>query len=116
MRRLLFSMTALAVLIPLPAAALPGPDNGSAFRSGSGGNDGFGRRDGGRRHDGRGRGGVNDGVFIYDYYREYQGDTAWKSDSFNDWWHDRPDRAYPRWMLNNQNCQRLWWSGGNWRC
>jgi len=41
---------------------------------------------------------------------------SWNSDSFNDWWHDRPDRAYPRWMLNNQDCQRMWWSGGGWRC
>ena len=31
-------------------------------------------------------------------------------------WHDRPDRAYPRWMSNNQDCKRLWWSGGGWRC
>ena len=37
-------------------------------------------------------------------------------DSFNDWWHDRPDRAYPRWMQNNANCERIWWSGGGWRC
>ena len=35
---------------------------------------------------------------------------------WNDWWHDRPDRAYPRWMQNNQNCERIWWSGGGWRC
>ena len=36
--------------------------------------------------------------------------------SFNDWWHDRPDRAYPRWMQQNQNCERMWWGGGAWRC
>ena len=34
----------------------------------------------------------------------------------NDWWHDRPDRAFPRWVSNNQSCQRIWWSGGGWRC
>ena len=41
---------------------------------------------------------------------------SFEPDSFNGWWHDRPDRAYPRWMNNNQNCQRQWWSGGGWRC
>lgn len=41
---------------------------------------------------------------------------SWESDSYNDWWHDRPDRAYPRWMQNNQNCDRMWWGGGVWRC
>ena len=46
----------------------------------------------------------------------FQGDTAWRSDSFNDWWHDRPDRSLPRWLSNNQDCRRLWWSGGGWRC
>jgi len=54
--------------------------------------------------------------FVYWGDREYQGDTLWRSDSFNDWWHDRPDRSMPRWLANNENCQRLWWSGGNWRC
>lgn len=37
-------------------------------------------------------------------------------DSYNDWWHDRPDRAFPRWVQNNGNCERVWWSGGGWRC
>jgi hypothetical protein len=41
---------------------------------------------------------------------------SWESDSFNDWWHDRPERAYPRWIQNNQNCDRMWWGGGVWRC
>lgn len=41
---------------------------------------------------------------------------SWEPDSFNDWWHDRPDRAYPRWFQNNQNCDRMWWGGGAWRC
>ena len=49
-------------------------------------------------------------------YRDYQGDTLWRSDSFNDWWHDRPDRAFPRWVANNPNCQRQYWAGGGWRC
>ena len=49
-------------------------------------------------------------------YRDYQGDTLWRPDSFNDWWHDRPERAFPRWVGANRKCERLWWSGGGWRC
>ena len=49
-------------------------------------------------------------------YRDYQGDTLWRSDGFNDWWHDRPDRAFPRWVRHNQPCQRQYWAGGGWRC
>lgn len=48
--------------------------------------------------------------------REYQGDTLWRSNGFNDWWHDRPDRAFPRWVSTNQNCERQWWAGSGWRC
>ena len=36
-------------------------------------------------------------------------------DSYNDWWHERPWRAYPRWMGRN-SCDRQWWGGGTWRC
>ena len=46
----------------------------------------------------------------------YYNNRSFSPDSYNDWWHDRPDRAYPRWMQNNQDCKRLWWSGGGWRC
>jgi hypothetical protein len=41
---------------------------------------------------------------------------GWESDSFNDWFHDRPDRALPRWVRNNRNCERQYWSGGGWTC
>jgi hypothetical protein len=58
--------------------------------------------------------GSGDTLIVYD--RDYQGDSAWRSDSFNDWWHDRPDRSMPRWVRHNQNCERMWWSGGGWRC
>jgi hypothetical protein len=37
-------------------------------------------------------------------------------DSYNDWWHDRPDRAYPAWMRHNRDCQRQWFSGDVLRC
>jgi hypothetical protein len=36
---------------------------------------------------------------------------SWEPDSYNDWWHDRPERAYPRWLSHNQDCARRWYSG-----
>ena len=50
-----------------------------------------------------------------DAWAEYN-NRGWAPDSFNDWWHERPERAFPRWMQNNQDCQRIWWGGGGWRC
>ena len=46
---------------------------------------------------------------------------SWESDSYNDWWHDRPDRAYPRWVTEQRmrgSCDpdRMWWSGTGWHC
>jgi hypothetical protein len=41
---------------------------------------------------------------------------SWDPDSYNDWWHDRPDRAFPRWVWSNQDCARRWWSGGGFHC
>jgi hypothetical protein len=55
-----------------------------------------------------------DTVFVYD--REYQGDTAWRAESFNDWWHERPNRSYPAWVQRNRDCQRKWWSGETLTC
>lgn len=46
---------------------------------------------------------------------DYQGDSAWRSEGFNDWWHSRPDRNEPRWLRSN-NCERQFWTGGGWRC
>lgn len=114
MRTLLLAIATLAVAVPAPVAAQSAQGTQFSFRSGSGhhggfGNGGFDRRDG-RRH----RGG--DSIVYYDDYREYQGDSAWKSDSFNDWWHDRPDRAYPRWVTANQNCERKWYAADTLRC
>ncbi|HEU5286059.1 MAG TPA: hypothetical protein VFU20_06055 [Sphingomicrobium sp.] len=71
------------------------------------------RRDGDRDDRRRHRGG-DDFVFIYD--RDWQGDTAWRANSYNDWWHERPWRAYPRWVRSNQDCERVWQGGGTWRC
>ena len=126
MRALLLALAAPIAAVALaasPAAALDPPTAkfaaGSAasvtihdglppqFRSGAQGD-----RQGHYGDRRRRRGG--DTVLFYD--RDYQGDTAWRANSYNDWWHERPERAYPRWMANNQDCQRLWWSGGGWRC
>jgi hypothetical protein len=70
-----------------------------------------------RRHRDRDR----DGNRGYDdsylpYPPEYQGDSLWQAESYNDWWHERPWRAYPAWVNRNQNCERQYWTGGGWRC
>ena len=77
-------------------------------------------KDHGRR-DGHRRGRLNDSVVVGDvgYYGgewALYNNRSFESDSYNDWWHDRPDRAYPRWMSNNHDCQRQYWTGSGWRC
>ena len=37
-------------------------------------------------------------------------------DGYNDWWHDRPDRAYPAWTRRNQGCQREWFAADTLTC
>jgi hypothetical protein len=44
-------------------------------------------------------------------YLDYDVNESWRPYSFNDWWHERPDRAYPRWMTRNRDCARPWYSG-----
>jgi hypothetical protein len=51
----------------------------------------------------------------YDY-GDFDGNRSFSPDKWNDWWHERPERAFPRWMSHNQSCERIWWSGGRWRC
>ena len=112
MRALVLGLATAAALVPTSAAAVD-PQQ-MAFSGGFGVTIHSGSTFGDHRGDGRRRHRGDDGVFIYE--RDYQGDTLWKSDSFNDWWHDRPERAYPRWMLSNQNCDRQWYSGNVLRC
>jgi hypothetical protein len=73
------------------------------------------RRDGDRR----GRHGSDCAAYL-DAWSYYNPDfnRSWDSDSYNDWWHDRPDRAYPRWVQHNEGCDpdRMWWSGRGWHC
>ncbi len=108
---LLASATLLAATAAPAWAAPPAPRApAGVFVSGTHGNDGDHRRD-------RRRG---DAAVILDFGRSgewaYANNRAFEPDSYNDWWHDRPDRAYPRWMANNGGCERRWWSGGGWRC
>ena len=66
-----------------------------------------------RRHDRH-----RDGFFGGWGYYDPDLNRSWASDSYNDWWHDRPDRAYPRWVRHNDGCDegRMWQGGGVWRC
>ena len=106
MRALLLAAASLtaATLPASPALADHGGSSSASDRS-----SGFVAGD---RLQRRGRG-FGDVLYID---REYQGDTAWRSDSFNDWWHNQPDRSFPRWMQNNGNCERKWWGGDTLRC
>ena len=67
------------------------------------------------------RGGRGSGCAVFaDSWGYYNPDfnRSWDSDSYNDWWHDRPDRAFPRWVQHNEGCEpdRMWWSGSGWHC
>ena len=132
--RLLLGLAAPLAAIAFPAAPAVALDPahsqftvGAAagvtiHRGGPGRFDGDFRRGDRRGHDRDGRDRRDrhrdrdfDGL-VYVGDREYQGDTAWRANSYNDWWHERPNRSFPRWVRNNQDCERQWWSGGGWRC
>jgi hypothetical protein len=63
------------------------------------------------------RGPTPDGAWGY-YEGDYDGNRQFDEHKWNDWWHDRPDRSFPRWVQTNQNCapERMWWSGSGWHC
>jgi hypothetical protein len=71
-----------------------------------------------RRFDRRRRGGVEVGYGWYGGEWALYNNRSWEADSYNDWWHDRPDRAYPRWVSQNRRgCDRgQWYSGDTLRC
>ena len=50
------------------------------------------------------------------YDGDYDANRSFSPDKWNDWWHERPERAFPRWMSENRNCERMWYSGAGWRC
>ena len=72
-----------------------------------------------RRHHRRDRG---DAIVVGDPWGWNSGQWAlynnrtFDSDSYNDWWHDQPSRAYPRWMSQNLGCDKPWYSGDVLRC
>jgi len=95
-----------------PGFAVQQPAFDAGFRGG--------HHDGDRRHR---RGHRDDSVFVGGWGWNggewaYYNNRSFASDSFNGWWHDRPDRAYPAWVQHNQNCtlDRMWWSGNGWHC
>lgn len=112
MRALLGLGAATVVAIAVPAGPAAAGESDRAFNGipPTSVHRGF---ENGFRHDRRRLRGT-DTVLVYD--REYQGDTAWRPESFNDWWHERPNRSYPAWMLRNRDCQRTWWDGAVLRC
>ena len=117
MRMLFLTAAASLAAIALPASAA----DAQAFAPAPGVSADFGvsvHRDGrvlDRRHR-RGSGTTVVGGFGWSPGWALYNNRSFEPDSYNDWWHDRPDRAFPRWMQNNQDCARLWWSGGGWRC
>ncbi len=122
MRMLLCLAVAVAASIPATAAQAGDTFSFSSKTALVGSNDSGVHvfKDHGRRNDRR-RGRWNDSVVVGDvgYYGgewALYNNRSFDSDSYNDWWHDRPDRAYPRWMSNNQDCQRQYWTGSGWRC
>ncbi len=64
-------------------------------------------------HRGHGGGFPGAGYYAsgYNDYGDYDANRSFDPDKWNDWWHDRPDRAFPRWMSRNQDCARRWYSG-----
>jgi hypothetical protein len=77
---------------------------------------GHGRRDG---HGFVGDCGYFDAGLGYLDPGDYDANRSFNPDLWNDWWHERPWRSYPRWVQQqNMNCEpdRMWWSGSGWHC
>ena len=56
----------------------------------------------------------NDVGFVYSGYNDYgdyDANRSFDPDLWNDWWHERPERAFPRWMRRNRDCARMRYSG-----
>lgn len=118
MRTLLLGCVAALTTLAVPAASAQAE---SSAEAGVNVHRGFDRDHGDRDHRDhrRDRRRANTAVVLDlwggGYDDSYNG-RAFSPDSYNDWWHERPDRSYPRWMQNNRNCERQWWSGGGWTC
>lgn len=64
---------------------------------------------------------ICDGFAYADGQWALYNNRSWEAGSYNDWWNDRPDRAYPRWVQEQRargTCEpdRMWWSGSGWHC
>lgn len=132
MRVLLVTAASLAALIATPASADHRSDRGfpnwaspsvTVHRGGSSFVVGRFRhhdRDRHHRRDRRDRfDEFDDGFFgPWNYSYDFDGNRSFDPDKWNDWWHERPWRAYPRWVQNNRDCDpsRMWQGGGVWRC
>jgi hypothetical protein len=123
MGRTLLGVAAIAACLVTTPAVAGGPDGfggrDGVFVGGNGFGFSFGdgrRNDRRDRHDRRGDDEI--GIWVNSGEWAQYNNRTFESDSFNGWWHDRPDRAYPAWVRNNQNMQncRLYWAGGGWRC
>lgn len=122
-----------AMTITAPGSAKSGNGSGNSHHGGGNHHGGHGQIEGfptfpnlalpdnlrqtGRRHDH----GFVGGGYGYGYGYGYVDDRTFRSDSYNDWWHDRPDRAYPRWVQaqrNAESCEpdRMWWHGDTLGC
>lgn len=99
----------IAVLSAAPATAQNFNGNSGGFVVVGGGN-GFDQRG----HHRRGNGEI--GTWINGGEWALYNNRTWEADSYNDWWHDRPERAYPAWMRRNQDCARQWYSGDTLTC
>ena len=79
-------------------------------------------RDGSRNHGRRDRRVIecSSGIWVNGGEWALYNNRTFDSDSYNDWWHDRPDRAFPRWVQEQRGgpCteDRMWWSGSGWHC
>ena len=107
-----FAALAAAALVSPAQAQSSGPSSVAVSHVGHSGT--MSGRPGGH-HDGmvrvhRGFAGAY-GYSAYDGYGDFDGNRSFDPDKWNDWWHDRPDRAYPRWLTRNQDCARPWFSG-----
>lgn len=58
---------------------------------------------------------VDGGGYYYGGEWALYNNRSWASDSYNDWWHDNPERAFPRWVTSGQ-CARQWYAADTLRC
>jgi len=90
------------------------------FRGGEGWRDGR-IADHRGRHERHGRHGRyrdrGDYSFVY-YGGEWArwNNRSFEPESYNDWWHERPNRSLPRWTQNNRDCRQQYWTSAGWTC